>query len=437
MKHLFLGILFFVLASVAKAEPDGDWWKPRAMSGSRLILVASARQTAIETKIPLPNQEMAFADRRSGNPRLNGHIPGATSLRHRRSRTTSANRDRYREFCESGVAVPIFCKPWWLDAVCGTDNWDVALVDKDGHLLGSMPYYSTKLLGQNLITMPKFTTRMGPFITHLSNQKYAGLLHHDQTIMNELIDQIPDSMHFHQDFDYRITDGLPFHWRNFTLNVRYTYVIENLSNLNDVWLGFQQNARRHVRNSSKVVTVRSDLGIDRLMELSELTQRRQNLNPIYTRDRLHALHSACSMNDAGRLFFAEDDKGRLHAGLYLVWDENAAYYLIGGGDPCLRNSGATSLLMWKAIEFAATVTKSFDFNGSMKESIQQFFRSFGAKQKSYLSVSKTNHLMKVLLEYRKKYLSLNRSWRNSLLAGRLKVLPFALSILTSYSPVLA
>lgn len=62
---------------------------------------------------------------------------------------------------------------------------------------------------------------------------------------------------------------------------------------------------------------------------------------------------------------------------------------MGGGDPALRNSGATSLCMWEAIRFAATVTKSFDFEGSMIEPVERYFRAFGAIQTPYFSVSKT------------------------------------------------
>lgn len=62
---------------------------------------------------------------------------------------------------------------------------------------------------------------------------------------------------------------------------------------------------------------------------------------------------------------------------------------MGGGDPDLRNSGATSLCMWHAMQFAATVTKRFDFEGSLIESIERFFRSFGAEQRPCFSITKS------------------------------------------------
>ena len=79
--------------------------------------------------------------------------------------------------------------------------------------------------------------------------------------------------------------------------------------------------------------------------------------------------------------------GRVHAAMLLVWDERRCYYLQGGGDPALRNSGAHSLLVWEAIQRAASKSRLFDFEGSMVESVERFFRAFGARQSPYSQVA--------------------------------------------------
>ena len=100
------------------------------------------------------------------------------------------------------------------------------------------------------------------------------------------------------------------------------------------------------------------------------------------------LKTAISRNQC-KWFIAQDEKEQNHAGVLIVWDENSAYYLLGGSDPNLRNSGAMSLCMWEAIKFASTVAKKFDFEGSMIESVERFFRAFGAEQKPYFHITKT------------------------------------------------
>jgi len=47
------------------------------------------------------------------------------------------------------------------------------------------------------------------------------------------------------------------------------------------------------------------------------------------------------------------------------------------------------LCLWEAIRYASTVTKQFDFEGSMIESVERFFRAFGAVQTPYFRITKT------------------------------------------------
>jgi hypothetical protein len=109
------------------------------------------------------------------------------------------------------------------------------------------------------------------------------------------------------------------------------------------------------------------------------------------------LDNSCKANNSRKIFYARDDQGTVHAAIYIVWDEISAYYLMGGTDQSYRNSGATSLCMWEAIKFASTVTERFDFEGSMIESVERFFRAFGARQIPYFQIRKVNsRLLKLM-----------------------------------------
>jgi hypothetical protein len=49
--------------------------------------------------------------------------------------------------------------------------------------------------------------------------------------------------------------------------------------------------------------------------------------------------------------------------------------------------------MWNAIKIASENTKRFDFEGSMIENVERFFRSFGAVPIPYYNIKKTNSLL--------------------------------------------
>lgn len=78
------------------------------------------------------------------------------------------NKQKYREFCKIEINIPIFSQDWWLDAVCGENNWDVAIVERGGEIWATMPYYVKKKWGFTIITMPPLTQKLGPYIKYPS-----------------------------------------------------------------------------------------------------------------------------------------------------------------------------------------------------------------------------------------------------------------------------
>jgi hypothetical protein len=135
------------------------------------------------------------------------------------------------------------------------------------------------------------------------------------------------------------------------------------------------------------------LGLEKLLDLNELTYKRQKLTVPYSREYVHRIDEACEKNNARNFFFAIDEAGQIHAAVYIVYDQKAAYYLIGGGDPALNNYGAHFLALWEAIKFASQVAQSFDFEGSMHSNIEPVFRGFGGAQKPYMEITRGNCLI--------------------------------------------
>ncbi|MDJ0617905.1 MAG: GNAT family N-acetyltransferase [Calothrix sp. MO_192.B10] len=289
----------------------------------------------------------------------------------------------------------IFQQPWWLDAL-SPNQWSEVSVKKNQEVVARFPYVIKKKYGLTVITQPPLTPILGPWLKP-SNAKYAKQLAEQKELMTLLIEQLPKYDYLISAFHYSIENWLPFFWCNFSQTTSYTYVLENLKDLDEIWAGFRENIRREIRKAKKQVVIRTDLDIERFLEISSLTFQRQDKSFPYSSELVKRLDAACVKQEARQIFFAEDAQGRIHAAIYVIWDENSAYYLMGGGDPELRKSGATSLLMWEAIKFAAKVTKKFDFEGSMIEPIERFFRAFGGRQVPYLKVTAMSRRMKFMM----------------------------------------
>ena len=74
------------------------------------------------------------------------------------------SKDRYRALCESEAEIPLFLRDWWLDAVCGDDNWGVAIVCNGDRVDGCLPYSIRRRFGWVLIGQPPLTPFLGPWI---------------------------------------------------------------------------------------------------------------------------------------------------------------------------------------------------------------------------------------------------------------------------------
>lgn len=303
-------------------------------------------------------------------------------------------KTRYREKASSLDGLAIFSQPWWLDAVCGAENWGVTLYEKGGQLVGALPYFVKKKLGLSAITMPKMTQHMGPWIRYFEGQKRASRLSHEKEVFTQLVEKLPKVSFTIYNLSNSISNWLPFYWMGFSATPRYTYVIDELSDLESLWDGFDSGLRGMIRKARKngiIVEETDDLSV--FLKLHRMTYERQGVEPPQPESLLRRVDDACKARDARSLYVARDQGGRAHSGVYCVYDQVTTYYLMSGADPELRNSGANGLALWKSIQDAAARdNERFDFEGSMKQSIERFFRDFGARQKLYYHLYRASTL---------------------------------------------
>ena len=300
------------------------------------------------------------------------------------------NKDKYRLLCSNESSLPLFSRDWWLDAACGETKWDVLLAEEKGKIRAAMPLY---IPPEGVVSMPVYTQTMGPWFTpEPKDAKYTRTLGQRQAICKEFIDILKAYPHFLQNFNYRITDWLPFYWEGYKQTTRYTYLLNNIQDENLLWENMSPNIRRNITKAKEkfFITTRKGISVDDFLKIQSLTFERQHLSPPKKKDTLIRLISACRQRNQGDLWGAYDDKGNLHAVAFIAWQESSAYYLAGGGDPALRASGAHSLLLWDCIRYTSRHTVLFDFEGSMIPGVERFFREFGAIQTPFFTITKGN-----------------------------------------------
>jgi hypothetical protein len=298
-------------------------------------------------------------------------------------------KDVYRALCETESSIPIFSQAWWLDAVAGV-NWDVVLAKKGDQVIGALPYLIQKKYGFTLLTQPALTQTLGPWIKP-TQKSYPKKLAYEKDVLGELADQLPACDHYGQSWHCDQQNWLPFYWRGFEQTTRYTYRLPLAPGKSQLWKGLQENTRREIRKAGnrEDIVVREG-ALEEFLALNEMVFQRQKRTLPYTSEFVALIDAAASARNARDCLVAEGPDGKLHAGAYIVRSGDTAYYLMGGGNPELRNSGATSLVLWEAILRQPEMVEVFDFEGSMIEPIERFFRGFGAVQTPYFHVSRSS-----------------------------------------------
>lgn len=315
------------------------------------------------------------------------------------------NKEKYRKFCKKEKNIPIFSKDWWLDAVCGEDAWDVILAEKGEEIFASLPYFKRKKAIFEMISMPQLTQTMGIYIKYPPKQKYYKRLSWEKDMMTNLLEHFPSFDTFSQNFDRKITNWLPLYWQGFEQTTRYTYVVENMT-IEELEKNLETDIRRRRRKAYEAgVEVYESEDLEKFYELNTMTFTRQGMSIPYTFEFIKKLYEVCKKNNAVKMYFAKDTDGVDIAANFLVYDDNTVYYLMGGISPEKKDLGGMDVVQFESIKFALESKRAFDFEGSMIESIEKYFRSFGAIQKPYFTISKTNSKLLKMRSYIKEILN--------------------------------
>ncbi|MDL2208190.1 GNAT family N-acetyltransferase [Parabacteroides sp. OttesenSCG-928-O15] len=298
------------------------------------------------------------------------------------------NKEAYRQLCQTEKTIPLFSRDWWLDAACGEGMWDLIWIEQGGQVRATCPLF---IPHKGIISMPPFTQTMGPWLAPVSEDtKYTSRLSQRQELCKQIIAEIGNHPHFLQNFSYEITDWLPFYWQGFSQTTRYTYILPDLNDKERLWENMSLQTRRHITKARDKQAIRVVKGVDaeELLAVYTKTFQRQGKRSAPHQEILRRLIDTCRERNQGDIWAGYDEKGNLHAAVFIAWQESSAYYIAGGGDPAYRDSGAHSLVMWEAIQAMSEKSEKFDFEGSMLPGVERFFREFGAEQTPYFTISK-------------------------------------------------
>lgn len=299
------------------------------------------------------------------------------------------NKEKYHEFCKA-VYVPIYSKPWWLDAVCGAENWDVWIFESEAGIQAAMPYYFELRGKYRYITKALLSQNNGIIFNYPPGIKEVARQAFEEKVIEAACEYIVSLKLdvYEQQYHYEFKNWLPFFWNRYVAITRYTYVIGDLRNLDDVWGRISSKYRNKIKKGQKNAVFEVSQDYIKFYEEHEKIFLKQNLPCPFDFETWEKLYKACILNNAGEMLIAKTFDGDIASLMFLVWDEQSSYQILGGSIPDFQKLDSYDALIWHAIQKTSHMGLKYDFEGSVIKRISKSFREFGGEPKPYFRIRK-------------------------------------------------
>lgn len=297
------------------------------------------------------------------------------------------------------AAIPVFAQCWWLNAVSDhPDDWNVVISMKGEQVTGIWPYLIQERFSITMMRNPRLTPYLGPYIFFPSDIKDSNRDSFEYKVTEQLLAGLPDADVWRLSLRPGFRQAGILRRYGLKIEVQQSFILNLEESEEQLFLRFKDDVRRNIRVAERELQVQFDpTAIAGLYDFQKVTLEEKRVNQPYSEDQLQTLLDASIANNSGALWVARE-KGTIQAIIWNVWDQECSYYLMGGKNPDMVNTKAMSLLLWHCIlEAKRRGNKYFDFEGSMDNGVERFFRSFGAERALYLVLKRDGHWLWKLL----------------------------------------
>lgn len=301
------------------------------------------------------------------------------------------NKEKYREFCER-VYVPIYSQPWWMDAICGAENWDVWIYEQEGTMMAAMPFYMENRNGYHYITKAPLTQNNGIIFNYPPHIKEGSKESFEEKIIDaccEFISSMKVDV-YEQQYQTTFTNWTPFFWNGYTAIQRYTYKFDlpEILKKDYLWNNMDHKKRARIKKGNKNCEIHEGMECGKFYEQVGKIYEKQGLTTPFSYELWERLYQAVMEHGSGHIIYASGEDGTVYSCKFIVWDDRNMYALISGGDVKYQNLETKSALDWYAIQDAGKRGLNYDFEGSMIKRIAKAYREFGAVPHPYFRIRK-------------------------------------------------
>ncbi len=309
------------------------------------------------------------------------------------------------EILSQNEDFPLFMQPWFLESVSRDEGmgWDAIVVKspKDD-ILGAMGFHWTKKYGLHMVLMPALIPSVGVWFNHKEGENVYTRRNRETQVLEYIAKWFSASRYCYVDmvFGSEVSNLLPFAWHGYELNVRYTFVVPDITTPDELLNSYHQMKRRQVKKASRdhrcvVDVLTPEQYYD---EYSKLLAERKQESVMYSKQYFCSLASSAIERGHGAILSIVDKGGRVCTSLFVLWDSSKAYASSYWTRTSELNSGTSSMVFHEAVKYLNGKTLSFDFEGSMDSGISTSYAMFATRQRQMVRVRRGKGLKGSLIE---------------------------------------
>lgn len=264
----------------------------------------------------------------------------------------------------------VYATSWYLDLV--HEGWE-GLVEDDYERV--MPLTGGKKFGVHYLFQPYFVQQLGVFSKSILTP----------AITREFIQHIPEKFRF---VDIKLNSFNKLNGSAYAIHSNKNYVLDLINDYPKLFSRYSSNTKRNLQKSTK-----NKLSlVKNIKPEAIITLFRDNRGKNLTKWNDHhymllrkLIYSAIH-NGKGITYGVFTEHNQLCAGAFFLSSSNRLIFLFSGSNETSRENGAMFKLIDELIKEYAPGNLVLDFEGSNDASLARFYKGFGAKESSYLSL---------------------------------------------------
>ena len=293
--------------------------------------------------------------------------------------------EMWNKFVQNSPQGSIYNYTWFLDIVC--INWCAIVVKNGEKWVAILPINYNRKFGLEYALQPMLTQFMGVILSNEVDNS-GRMFESEKTIIKSLISKIPEKYKvFDFNFHPNSTYILPFHWAGYKLTSKYTYWLHVPESTESLKNRFSKSIKQDLKHAAKEGLQYSESeNIDELSAFLVAKSLRSTSEVVV----LKKLWNEIIKQKIGFIAQVKDSQGNTICAAAILKDGDKLVYFLCCSSTKSKK-GANSFLILSVVEKITQMegVNYFDFEGSMIESIEHYFRGFSPEQKAYQNINRS------------------------------------------------